>query len=69
MNVDLDCAWVNSADVGEKPRKAVRLPVKQSLFDANREPVLYGISLILASSPVTIVRSIAVKVSGLHTHV
>ena len=32
MNVDPDYAWVNSADVGEKSRKAVRVPVKQPLF-------------------------------------
>ena len=40
----------------------MRVPMMQPLSGVNREPVPYGISLILASISVTIVSSITLKV-------
>src|SRR5580693_1866329 len=52
-----------------KSKKAVRVPARQPLSGVNRDPVPYGISRILASISVAIVRLMVPKVSRLHTGV
>ncbi len=52
-----------------KSKKAVRVPGRQPFSGIKREPVPYGISLIFASSSVTIVRFITLKSSVLRTSV
>ena len=52
-----------------KSRKAVRVPARQPLSGANREPAPNGISLIFASSSATLLRSMTLKVSVVRTDV
>jgi len=45
-----------------KSKKALRVSRRQPFSDVKREPVPYGISLIFASSSVTVLRSMTLKV-------